>query len=81
MSKPIFRVRFPDTAEQKHLSEAAESLNKMGFYDDYRIIIVKDQFTGGGIKFECFNAPHTEMEFLELKKRVISLLSKNEKNK
>jgi len=53
----------------------------MGFYDDYRIIIVKDQFTGGEIKFECFNAPHTEIEFKELQNRVISLLSKNEKNK
>jgi hypothetical protein len=76
MSKPIFIVRFPDTAEQKHLSEAAESLNKMGFYDDYRIIIVKDQFTGE-IKFECFNAPHTEIEFIELQERIISLLNQS----
>jgi hypothetical protein len=77
MSKPIFIVRFPDTAEQKRLSEAADSLNKMGFYDDYRIIIVKDQFTSGEIKFECFNAPHTEIEFVELQERIIALLNQN----
>jgi hypothetical protein len=77
MSKPIFIVRFPDTADQSHLNRASESLNKMGFYDDYHILIVKDQFTGGEIKFECFNAPHTEIEFIELQERVISLLNHN----
>jgi hypothetical protein len=81
MSKPIFIVRFPNTAEHEHLNYAAESLNKLGFYDDYNILVMKDQFTEGEIKFECYNSPHTEMEFKELQNRVISLLSKNEKNK
>jgi hypothetical protein len=76
MSKPIFIIRFPDTA-QNNLNEAAESLAKLGFYDDYRILVVKDQFTGGEIKFECYNAPHTEMEFKELQERVLTLLSQN----
>lgn len=78
MSKPIFIVRFPDTAQNKHLNEAAQSLSQLGFYDDYRILIVKDQFTGGEIKFECYNAPHTEMEFKELQERVLTLLKHNE---
>jgi hypothetical protein len=42
MSKPIFIVRLPDIAQNKHLSEAAESLSKLGFYDDYRVLVVKD---------------------------------------
>jgi hypothetical protein len=74
MSKPIFIVRFPDTATNKHLKDAAESLGKQGFYQDYHILIVKDQFTGGEIKFECYNAPHSEMEFKELQERILTLL-------
>jgi hypothetical protein len=80
MSKPIFIVRFPDVAEQEHLREAAESLGKMGIYEEYHVLIIKDQFTGGEIKFECYNAPHTDMEFKELQKRVLELLNKNENN-
>jgi|GEM_PF-5677510 len=77
MSKPIFIVRFPDTAENKHLNSAAESLAIQGFYEDYHCLVVKDQFTGGEIKFECYNAPHTEIEFKELQERVLTLLSQN----
>ena len=79
MSKPIFIVRFPDTATNEHLNEAAESLARRGFYEDYHCLVVKDQFTGGEIKFECYNAPHTEMEFKELQDRILTILSKNEK--
>ena len=79
MSKPIFIVRFPDTALNKHLSEARKSLNQIGVDDDYHCLVVKDQFTGGEIKFECYNAPHTEMEFKELQERVIALLNNQNK--
>lgn len=77
MSKPIFIARFPETADQKHLNEAAQSLGKMGLYDDYHVLIIRDQFTGGEIKFECYNAPHTEMEFKKLQERVLTLLQNN----
>jgi hypothetical protein len=72
--KPIFIIRYPESAEVEDLRNARESLAKMGIYNDYHTLVIKDQFTGGEIKFECYNAPHTEMEFLELKNRVISLL-------
>ena len=74
MSKPIFIVRFPDTATHEHLNKAAESLAKQGLYDNYHCLVIKDQFTGGEIKFECYNAPHTEIEFKELQQRVLTLL-------
>lgn len=79
MSKPIFIVRFPDTANNEHISMAAESLDKLGVRNDYHCLVIKDQFTGGEIKFECYNAPHTEMEFKELKERVITLLQNQTK--
>lgn len=77
MGKPIFIVRFPDTATHEHLNQAAESLRKQGLYENYHCLVIKDQFTGGEIKFECYNAPHTEMEFKELQERVLTLLSQN----
>lgn len=77
MSKPIFIARFPETADQKHLNESAQSLGKMGLYDDYHVLIIRDQFTGGEIKFECYNAPHTEMEFKKLQEKVLTLLQNN----
>lgn len=77
MSKPIFIVRFPDTALNKHLNEARESLSQIGVDDDYHCLVVKDQFTGGEIKFECFNAPHTEMEFKKLQEKILTLLQNN----
>lgn len=77
MSKPIFIVRFPDIALNQHLNEARESLSQIGFDDDYHCLVIKDQFTGGEIKFECYNAPHTEMEFKKLQERVLTLLQNN----
>ena len=75
MSKPIFITRFPDTATNEHLSFAAESLARQGFYEDYHCLVVKDQFTGGEIKFECYNAPHTEIEFKELQERILKIIN------
>lgn len=76
MSKPIFIVRFPDTTKNQDLNFAAKSLAEQGFYENYHCLIVKDQFTGGEIKFECFNSPHTEIEFKELQERILTLMTK-----
>lgn len=79
MSKPIFIVRFPKSAHHESLTEAAKSLARNGVEDDYHVLVMKDELTGGEIKFECFNAPHTEMEFKELQERVITLLQNQNK--
>lgn len=72
--KPIFIVRYPESAKLEDIRNASESLARMGIYEEYHTLVIKDQFTGGEIKFECFNAPHTEIEFIELKNRIISIL-------
>ena len=50
---------------------------KQGLYQDYHYLIIKDKFTESEIKFECYNAPHTEIEFKELQERVLTLLNQN----
>ena len=41
--------------------------------NDYHVLALKDSFVQN-VTFECFNAPHTEMEFEELKHRVLELM-------
>lgn len=77
MSKPIFIVRFPESTATQQLEAAREHL-KIEF-DDYHCLVIRDDLTGGDIKFECYNAPHTEMEFKELQERILTLLQDNNK--
>jgi hypothetical protein len=74
MSKPILVVRFPNNIENERVQLGAERLHRNGVGNDYHILVIKDEFTGGDIKFECFNAPHTEIEFEELQNKVLALM-------
>ena len=72
MSKPIFIIRFPYTEENK--GYLLDQVNKVtNHLTDYHVLPVMDSYTSE-MKFECFNAPHTEMEFEELKRRVLGLI-------
>lgn len=77
MSKPILIVRFPHDAQLDQLEAADKAINKKGINQDYHFLIVKDNSNNTGIVFECFNAPHTEIEFEELKNRVLALIRNN----
>lgn len=75
MSKPIFIVRLPRSEyNQDKVERISYQLKSSSIAEDYHILVMADAFTGGQTKFECFNAPHTEMEFEELKRRVLELL-------
>lgn len=75
MSKPIFIVRLPiPLYTPASVEQIAERINKQSIAEDYHILVIADEFTGGETKFECYNAPHTEMEFEELQRRVLELL-------
>ena len=75
MSKPIFIVRLPIPRYTPASAEQiAERICKQSIAEDYHILVMADEFTGGETKFECYNAPHTEMEFEELQRRVLELL-------
>ena len=73
MSKPILVIRFPySEAFIEGMPNIAERLERK--IDDYHILPIMDDHTGGQIKFECFNSPHTEIEFEELKQRVLEAI-------
>lgn len=72
MSKPIFIIRFPymemdDEQFMRNYKAIGNQLN------DYHVLALKDSFVQN-VTFECFNAPHTEMEFEELKRHVLELM-------
>jgi len=75
MSKPIFIVRFPSKNisfdDRKTLIEQTELVKNE--LTEYHVLPVLDP-DALEVRFECFNAPHTEMEFEELKRRVLSLI-------
>jgi hypothetical protein len=74
MSKPIFIIRLPQPEAEQDRDYVIEQIMKVAKkLDDYHVLPVIDSYTSE-IKFECFNAPHTEMEFKELKRRVLELM-------
>jgi len=76
MSKPIFIIRLPKSEYDSY--EAVESvtrhLKSHPIDKDYHVLIVTDKFTdNNNIKFECYNSPHTEIEFEELRDKLLQL--------
>ena len=72
MSKPILVIKFPNFAEFEQLQSAEKLIDKRGIRNDYHVFIIKDLIET--VSFECFNAPHTEIEFKELQERILTLL-------
>ena len=72
MAKPILVIRFPyDEIFIKEMDNINKKLERK--IDDYHVLPVIDNYAKQ-IKFECFNSPHTEIEFEELKSRVLELI-------
>lgn len=78
MSKPILVIRFPhNIIKIEEFDTVIKNLEKK--IDDYHVLPVIDNYTGAQIKFECFNSPHTEIEFEELKRRVLESIMSYDK--
>lgn len=74
-SRPIFIVRTP-ILEPALVRDLQYILSKRIL--DYHVLVVPDS-TIKVVQFECFNAPHTEMKFNNLKKYVTNIIEgKNE---
>jgi len=73
MSKPIFIVRFPYIKDldreqfERYYKQIGEQLS------DYHVLSLIDSLAER-VEFECYNAPHTEIEFEELKKIVLEII-------
>jgi len=71
MSKPIFIIRFPIEIKIEKLIEWNQELeNKL---HDYHVLGIIDSSVDK-VEFECYNSPHTEIEFEQLKNKVYEML-------
>jgi len=73
MSKPIFIVRFPynENFNLDHFQQNTQMLEKA--FTDYHILTLVENCSEK-VEFECYNSPHTEIEFEELKNEVMEMV-------
>jgi hypothetical protein len=75
--KPIFIIKFPQTLISQNRDQIYESFKDISklLYDYHVLAIVCD--SSEETEFECYNSPHTEIEFEELKNIVLSKIFPN----
>ena len=70
--KPIFVVRFPKAFPINGIDDAYNRLAKS--LTGYHVLVYKDKSIKE-VKFECFNCEFNEIEFEELKERVMKTIN------
>lgn len=75
MSKPIFVIRLPYTEgiDRETFKKVYKEIDEQ--LDDYHVLCLLDS-KSERVEFECYNAPHTEIEFEELKKTVLETINR-----
>jgi hypothetical protein len=74
MAKPIFIVRLPSTAPVEMANNVREKTGR-NLGDEYHVLVLIDMRRKGyEIKFECYNADHSDIEWNALEERVNSIL-------
>jgi sialic acid synthase SpsE len=70
VSKPIFIIRFPfiSNHDKSKFEAYYEHVSKQ--LHDYHVLSLIDNSVNK-VEFECYNSPHTEIEFEELKQTVL----------
>jgi hypothetical protein len=73
MSKPIFIVRFPyiENLDREQFESYYKQIGEQ--LPDYHVLSLIDSLAER-VEFECYNSPHTEIEFEELKSMVGKML-------
>jgi hypothetical protein len=74
MSKPIFIIKFPhlDDITKQSFELYYKQISKQ--LHDYHVLAIVESGIDS-VQFECYNAPHTEIEFEELKQQVLKSLN------
>lgn len=74
MTKPIFVIRFPNHVSIEEIDNHRDAIRKSDVMKEYNILVVKDKFNDLDIKFECYSAQYTEIEFKELESKLLNLI-------
>ena len=73
MSKPIFVVRLPLYTSDNELKSVLDVFEGHPISQDYHVLTFRSSDnTQDDVLFECYNSPHTDIEFNELKEMILS---------
>jgi len=71
-STPILLIRMPYDKTEDEVSNVFLDFEESPIRDDYHIMVLKNYTPGETeIQFECISANHTEVQFEELKHRLL----------
>jgi len=74
MAKPIFIVRLPSNAPFEMANNVKEKTGR-NLGDEYHVLVLIDMARKSKeIKFECYNADYSDIEWNALEKRVNTML-------
>ena len=75
MAKPIFIVRLPKDSSFEMANIIKEKTGR-NLGDEYNVLVLIDTARKSKeIKFECYNADYSDMEWFELEERVNAILN------
>ena len=78
MAKPIFIVRLPANAPFEMANNVKEKTGR-NLGDEYNVLVLIDMARKSKeIKFECYNADYSDMEWLKLEERVNAILKQKQ---
>ena len=81
MAKPIFIVRLPKDAPFEMANSVKEKTGR-NLGDEYHVLVLIDMARKSKeIKFECYNADYSDMEWFELEERVNAILNYKQHHK
>ena len=70
-AKPIFVIRYPNSFNKDLIQESYKTISKT--LKDYYVLAYKDR-TIKDVQFECFNCEFNDIEFNELKERLLKTI-------
>lgn len=78
-ASPILIIRMPHDKTEDEVSNVFLDFQESPIMDEYNLLVLKNYSPGEKeIQFECINSPHTEIEFEELKYRLLKEMENNQ---
>lgn len=76
---PILIVRMPYGKTEDEVSNVFMDFQESDIMDEYNLLVLKNYSPGETeIQFECINAPHSTVEFEELKYKLLKEMENNQ---
>lgn len=76
---PILIVRMPHDKTEDEVSNVFLDFQESPIMDEYNLLVLKNYTPGETeIQFECINSTHTDIEFEELKYKLLKEMESNQ---